>query len=312
MNNFHFRTDLAEEVASKASITKMNFNIKGVSVNKVVVDEEEEREVGKKKGVYYSIDTRAISTHDSDDMKCCEDALYKVLKEVLLCENIDEKVKGLIVGLGNINVTPDSLGPNVIDRVIITRHLFLTNPDDVSEGLSEICALSPGVMGTTGIETFDIIQSIIKKVKVDYIIAVDALASRAIDRVNKTIQVTNTGISPGSGVGNKRKELSFETVGVPVIAIGVPTVVDAVTITADIIGIVQKSINEKVKGLDEKIFGKIGMLSDDEKKSLIDEALSPTGLNMIVTPKEVDIDIEELSIVISNAINRAVHPIIKS
>ena len=134
-------------------------------------------------------------------------------------------------GAGNINVTPDSLGPIVIDNVIVTRHMFLLNPEEVSEGISDVSAIAPGVMGNTGIETYDIIEAVVKKINVDYLIVVDALAARSVARVNKTIQVTNTGISP-----LRRRELkkeTRETMYRPVIAIGVPTVVDAATIASD-------------------------------------------------------------------------------
>ena len=134
------------------------------------------------------------------------------------------------MGLGNLNITPDSLGPKVIDKVIVTRHLFELDKDSISEGVSNVCALSPGVMGTTGIETSDIIKAIIDKISLDYIIVIDALKAFDINRVNKTIQITNSGISPGSGVGNRRKELSKDVLGIPVIAIGIPTVVDASSI----------------------------------------------------------------------------------
>ena len=126
-------------------------------------------------------------------------------------ENINPSHKGLVVGLGNSNVTPDSLGPAVIDNVIVTRHMFILNPEEVSEGISDVSAVAPGVMGNTGIETYDIVEAIINKIKIDYVVVVDALAAKSVARVNKTIQVTNTGISPGSGVGNTRKELSKQT-----------------------------------------------------------------------------------------------------
>ncbi|OLA10570.1 MAG: GPR endopeptidase [Coprobacillus sp. 28_7] len=256
----------------------------------------------------------------------CENVLANVIKEVMEFENIKNEDKGLIVGLGNINVTPDSLGPLVVDNVIVTRHMFMINPSKVSPGIREVSAIAPGVMGTTGIETFDIIEAVKSKIDVDYMIVVDALASRSIDRVNKTIQITNTGISPGSGVGNRRKELSKETIGIPVIAIGVPTVVDAVTITSDTIDIIMKYMNNlhrnKPEEIDientprpnkeyrEELFGNVGALSEEEKRQLIDEILTPTGFNMMVTPKEVDLDISDLTQIISKAIDQALHPIV--
>ena len=253
LNKFVTRTDLAFEAIDMVKLENSDdvideeYEVNNIIVKRTVVSEKAEKYTNKKKGVYYSLDTRAIKTHDNDDLVNCEIELSKIIKEVLKLENINEKQKGLVVGLGNINVTPDSLGPLVVDNVIVTRHMFLINPDEITEGVSNVSAISPGVMGTTGIETVDIVDAVIKKIDVDYVICVDALASRSIARVNKTIQVTNTGISPGSGVGSKRKEISKETLGIPVIAIGVPTVVDASTIASNTIDyLLSHDINDEV------------------------------------------------------------------
>lgn len=326
MDKYAVRTDLATEAIKNYQIDEEERNINGIELRRVFVDESQGKAIGKKQGVYYTLDTRAIETHDNDDIANCVNVLSSVIKEIMEYEEIKENAKGLIVGLGNINVTPDSLGPLVCDNVIVTRHMFLLDPTKVSPGIREVSAISPGVMGTTGIETFDIIEAVKNKIDIDYMIVVDALASRSIDRVNKTIQVTNTGISPGSGVGNRRKELSKGTIGIPVIAIGVPTVVDAVTITSDTIDIIMKYMSNmhKSRKMDientprpnkeyrEEIFGNVGALSEEEKRQLIDEILTPTGFNMMVTPKEVDLDISDLTEIISKAIDKALHPIIGS
>ena len=331
MDKYKVRTDLATEAILNSGLVEEEKNINGINLKRIIIDEENKDKVSIKSGMYYTIDTRSVQTHDTDDIEKCIGVLVKVLKEIMDEEGIKENDAGLIVGLGNINVTPDSLGPLVVDNVIVTRHMYLINPNEVSKGIREISALAPGVMGTTGIETFDVIESIVKKIKVDYLIVVDALASRAIDRVNKTIQVTNTGISPGSGVGNKRKEFSKETMGIPVIAIGVPTVVDAVTIASDTIDIIIKYLENEIKNnkeneieintennknyklnmkYREELFGSVGALSEKEKRKLIDEILTPMGFNMMVTPKEVDLDISDLTEIISKAIDQAVHPLI--
>jgi len=135
--------------------------------------------------------------------------------------NLKDDSTILVIGLGNWNVTPDALGPKVVSRLMVTRHLLEYVPDQVDEGVRPVCAVSPGVLGITGIETGEIVRGIVDRVKPDVVIAIDALASRKMERVNTTIQIADTGISPGSGVGNKRMELSRETLGVPVIAIGV-------------------------------------------------------------------------------------------
>jgi spore protease len=341
LDKFQVRTDLAFESLDLKQLQYANevideeFEQDNLLIKRTVISENVGKEIGKKPGLYYVLDTQAIKTHDHDDLKKCEKALTQIIKDVMTVENITGKNRGLIVGLGNVNVTPDSLGPVVIDNVIVTRHMFILSPDEVSEGISDVSAIAPGVMGNTGIETYDIIESVVRKIEVDYIIVVDALAAKSISRVNKTIQVTNTGISPGSGVGNSRKEISKETMGIPVIAIGVPTVVDAVTIANDTIDLLLRYFNYKLSNEDrpsqniigpekidvsqvklpdkeyrKEIFGEFGNLSNEEKIQLLQEVLTPNGYNMMVTPKEVDIDIQDLSEVISGAIDRALHAIV--
>lgn len=342
LEKFQIRTDLAFEALDLKKtiyadeVINEEFEQDNLIIKRTVISENVGKEIGKKPGLYYVLDTKAIKTHDYDELKKCENALTQIIKEVLKAENITEKSKGLVVGLGNVNVTPDSLGPVVIDNVIVTRHMFLLNPEEVSEGISDVSAIAPGVMGNTGIETYDIIEAVVKKIKVDYLIVVDALAARSVSRVNKTIQVTNSGISPGSGVGNSRKEISKETMGIPVIAIGVPTVVDAATIANDTLDLLLRYLNYQLENQNrpsqniivgpEKInvgevnlpneqfrkefMGEFGRLSEEEKMKLLEEVLTPNGYNMMVTPKEVDIDIADLSEVISSAIDRSLHTIV--
>ncbi len=341
MNQYiNVRTDLAYEAMSeREEYQNEQYHQENkygkVIVHKNICDEQQEKELGKKKGIYYLLDIRNCNINDTDDLRNIEEILANVLKEVLQIEGITSNQRGLLVGLGNVNVTPDSLGPLVIDEVIVTRHLFIIDPNNVSPGISNVCAIAPGVMGNTGIETSDVIQAIIEKIDIDYVIAIDSLAARDITRVNNSIQITNTGISPGSGVGNKRKELSFTSIGKPVIAIGVPTVVDAVTISLDTIDFLmryfQKKLNDGIKDSDKIVFneqidfkntplpneqnqkhllGEFGILTEDEKRTLLSTILTPNGLNMMVTPKEVDIDIENLSEIISHAIDKALHPIV--
>ena len=165
---------------------------------------------------------------------------------------INKEDRCLIVGLGNWNVTPDALGPIVVENVLVTNHLFQLAPEEVEEGYREVSAVSPGVLGITGMETSDIVQGIVTRAKPDFVIAIDALAARSIERVNTTIQMSNTGINPGSGIGNKRKAISKEALGLPVIAIGVPTVVDAVSIVSDsidfMLGHFGKEMQDQNKG----------------------------------------------------------------
>ena len=298
------RTDLAvEAVGVLKSIHKEYKNYGNLKVVETKVNKHLAKKINKKEGDYYLIDISKEDINDSTNLLKVESLLTKILKQILKKQSITNKSKGLIVGLGNLNITPDSLGPKVIDKIAVTRHLFELDETQVSDGVSNVCAVSPGVMGTTGIETCDIVKAIVDKIKIDYIIVIDALKASEISRVNKTIQITNSGISPGSGVGNKRKELSYDILGIPVIAIGVPTVVDAVTITTNTI---EYLINfDKT----QKALGNFGDLSVNEKKELIDLVLTPMGLNMIVAPKEIDIEIENLSEIISGAINHSLHKI---
>lgn len=300
------RTDLAYEAVDTLKSKNKSFKeYENIKVIETIVDEDLAKKINKKEGVYYLVDVSNEDLNDYNNIKKIELLVSEIIKTILEKEKITFTHKGLIVGLGNLNITPDSLGPRVIEKVIVTRHMFEINENEVSDGISNVCALSPGVMGMTGIETSDIIKAIINKIKLDYIIVVDALAASDISRVNKTIQLTNSGISPGSGVGNKRKELSKQTLGIPVLAIGVPTVVDAVTIASNTLDYFKK---EKMKN---DIFDVLDTIDSKEQKELIKLVFGNNGINMIVTPKEVDIDIENFSEIISGGIDKALHKIVE-
>lgn len=319
------RTDLAYDDATRYNEDQIpdyiqtEEEIDKIPIYKNVVGPVASKIIKKQVGTYYTIDLSKVDFHDTTICERIEHAVANILLRFINMRGLTRK-RCLLVGLGNVNVTPDALGPYVMDNVIVTRHLVQMG--NLNEGFSEVSAISPGVMGTTGIETSDIIKAVKDKINVDFIIVVDALASSSIARVNKTIQITDTGIRPGSGVGNKRKELSIATMGVPVIAVGVPTVVDAVTITSDAIDYVIKYLNEHAKNnkninleeakepsedAKEMFMGQIGLLDDEEKKRLIQEVLTPNGYNMMVTPKEVDADIEDLSKIIATGVDLALH-----
>ncbi|MBS4173597.1 GPR endopeptidase [Bacillus sp. FJAT-49736] len=351
---YSVRTDLALEAREMVVEDKKNKNreteiteIEGVivkdryeddiKISTVEITKQGEKEIGKKAGYYLTIEVQGIRQHDTELQQKVGKVFAKEFSQFLKELGISKDASCLIVGLGNWNVTPDALGPMVCENVIVTRHLFQLQPEHVEEGFRSVSALAPGVMGLTGIETSDIIFGVAEKAKPDFIIAIDALASRSIERVNSTIQISDTGIHPGSGVGNKRKELSKETLGVPVIAIGVPTVVDAVSITSDTIDYLLKHFGKEMRegnrpssslapsGMtfgerrvltDEdlpgeehrKMFmGMIGNLEEDEKRRLIHEVLAPLGHNLMVTPKEVDLFIEDMSNLIASGLNAALH-----
>ncbi len=214
----------------------------------------------------------------------------------------------MVVGLGNVNITPDALGPKVASYVNVTRHLLKYAKDLITEPVNEISAISPGVLGTTGIETEEIIHSITKSVNPDIIIAIDSLASMSTSRVGKTIQLSNTGITPGQGVGNTREGLNERTLGRKVIAIGVPTVTDMATITNDAIDKVIMNIDDEIKNytndVDVSSNKAIELLYSENRYNKIANILETE--NYIVTPKEIDAVILKISEIIASAINETI------
>src|SRR5690625_3077618 len=346
-NTFEVRTDLAiesrdmyvereEEKDEIEGVFVKDKDINGVQVTYVNITEQGEQKLGKKKGNYVTIYTDGVKKQDTKTEENTAKVLSGEIRKLLDMNDISKDATGLIVGLGNKNITPDALGPLTTEKILVTSHLFHLQYESVEEGYRPVATITPGVMGVTGIETSEIVLGVIYNFSPDFVIAVDALASRSIERLNSTIQISDTGIHPGSGVGNKRKELSKETLGIPVIAIGVPTVVDAVTIASDTIDFLLKHLgkewNEKdspSKALapaslsfgnkefneddlpDENqrktVLGIVGNLSDEEKRALISEVLTPIGHNLMVTPKEVDGFMLDMANVLANGINAALH-----
>lgn len=260
--------------------------------------------MNKPKGTYITLDIPEASVYDEETMMNVSKTLAKTLSPLI---KLDESMTALVIGLGNWNVTPDALGPKVIEKLMVTRHLKQLIPNEIDEGIRPVCALAPGVLGLTGIETGEIVSAVAKKIKPNLIICIDALASRRLERVNRTIQIGNTGISPGSGVGNKRMEISERVLGIPTIAIGVPTVVDAATIANDTIDLViDAMINEA--GKDSGFYDMLKSVEKNDRQRLIEEVLNPYIGNLMVTPKEVDSVIDSISKIISTAINIALQP----
>ena len=201
----------------------------------------------------------------------------------------------LVVGLGNRTVTPDALGPRTVERVLVTRHMDGCLPQDVSERLRSVCAAAPGVLGVTGIETAEVLRGMVAHVHPDSVIVVDALAARSSQRICSTIQVADTGITPGSGVGNHRKALTRETLGIPVIAVGVPMVVYASTIARDAMGYLGAA-----DGASE---------ADEERlATCVEQVVSMRLGDLIVTPREVDALVERMAGIVAEGINLALHP----
>jgi spore protease len=309
------RTDLAIEAAEFIQQTTPG-NIPGVKmiteqahedirISRVNIETREgERLMGKSMGQYITLEIPRLREKDPPLLESVSKILSREIKE-LVDINQDDTV--LVVGLGNWNVTPDSLGPKVINHLFITRHLLQYIPDQIGDGVGSVAGLSPGVMGITGIETGEIIQGVIDRIKPKAVIAIDALASRRMDRVSTTIQMSNTGIHPGSGVGNKRMALSKDTLGIPVIALGIPLVVDAATMANDTIDLMIDSMLDKAPK-DSGFYNLLKDMNKEEKHMLIREVLSPYVGNLMVTPKEIDTLVEDISKVIAGGLNIALHP----
>lgn len=330
LKKYDVRTDMVLDLTEKEHDIKSDYYVKeNIKVSWINLDDN--NKIGKASGDYLTLEFDDVT--DSDSKVLLERVFNEEFSKMLEKVGYKKNFKTLVVGLGNIKSTPDSLGPLSSDKIIVTNHLFDMGID-VDEKFSKVMSITPGVTASSGIETRDYLIGVVKKVKPDLVIVIDSLASSSISRVNKSIQVSNGGISPGSGIGNKRKEISKDTLGIPVIAVGIPTVVDAIVIVADTINYMFKNyaynknkidkkykkflvkpenyLKEKIKENkdDKKTFlGLVGELEDNDLRMLIYEVLSPIGYDLMVTPKEIDFVIEKLSDVISYGINHSLHQI---
>lgn len=315
-DRFSVRTDLALEAREMAA-EKHGENIPGVHLEqdedngiKVtrmdIATEEGARIIGKQQGHYITIEVPGLRRKDSELQDRVATRFAKEFEQFLVKLGIPKDAKTLIIGLGNWNVTPDALGPMVVENVMVTRHYFELMPDKIAPGYRQVSAIAPGVLGTTGIETGDIVQAVVHTSKPDLLIAIDALASKALERVNTTIQIADTGIHPGSGIGNKRKGLTRDVLGIPTIAIGVPTVVYASTIVNSIMDMMIKYFRQRTDNT-RAIFGELEQLSDKERISMVREVLEPMGQDLLVTPKEVDEFIEDIANIIASGLNAGLH-----
>ncbi len=310
LNHFNIDVDLALE-AREIIQGKTGQEIPGVRVDKEsydsadvtivsIEDKSAETIMGKPVGTYITIDAPAISGRDPK----LHHNIGLVVAEMLgRLVKIEEKTHILIVGLGNWNATPDALGPKVVSSTMVTRHIFNFAPQELKVGMRPVSAIAPGVLGITGIETAEIIKGVVEKIKPDLVIAIDSLAARNVSRIGTTIQIANTGIKPGSGVGNQRLGINQESLGVPVIAIGVPTVVHGAVIAQDTIEqfLLQLKNNPTLFKLYE-------MLNPDISKDIIQKVLEPFGGRLMVTPKEIDDLIRRASKVIAGGLTKAIHP----
>lgn len=309
---YNFRTDLADE---RADIFKKNNNITneidGIEVNvkeegnvKItevkVINENGANSIGKPIGNYITIDIKKLKVATDEEIENYGNTLSNELKK-LIDMHSSKQDEILVVGLGNIYVTPDSLGPKVINEIDVTRHLLKYMPEVLEKDTRSVSAISPGVLGTTGMETLEIVTGIVENVKPKLIIVIDALASRSMDRISSSIQLADTGIVPGAGVGNTRKELSQNTLNIPVIALGIPTVVESAVLVNDCLNLFITKLQENAKSNDY-----LNNLKQQDNYEEIKESLIPNDYNMIVTPKEIDDLIENMKDVVARGINFAV------
>lgn len=313
--NYNVRTDLALEERER-------FESDNVEISGVILEEEYDakREIritrvrietengakamGKPVGVYLTLEAPNMAVPDEAYHREVSEILVKYLGELIRGKELeDEDLSVLVVGLGNRQVTPDALGPFVVDNLCVTRHI-VKEYGKYAMGMEHakiVSAIVPGVMAQTGMETVEILKGIISETKPHLVVAVDALAARNSRRLNRTIQLADTGIHPGAGVGNHRGGLTEESLGVPVIGIGVPTVVDAATIVNDTMEDMIQALesSDSLKGVGEVL----KTYSQGEKYELIRELISPHLNGMFMTPKDVDEMVRQISFTISEALN---------
>lgn len=310
MDKFEVRTDLALEVNEEVS--KSDGQLKGIIVREHVDDETDikvttleitnargAKALGKPMGTYVTIEATQLSDYDDDyNSKAAEILANNIQRLIEPMRKHKKHCSILVVGLGNRDVTADSLGPDVVENLLVNRHL--TIEEDTTAEVT-IAGLSPGVMAQTGMETAEIVKGIVTETKPDIVIAIDALAARNTERLNTTIQLSDKGIHPGSGVGNHRVGITEENIGVPVLAIGVPTVIDAPTIVNDSMENLLRALSQS--GQLQSFAKVIAEFTPGEKYQLVREIISPAMADMYVTPKDVDANIKVIGYTLSEAIN---------
>ena len=306
---FGIKLDLAVE-AHELLRGETGQEIPGVTVNQEqspytsvttvkITKKSAEALMGKPCGNYITIEAPVIRENNRQAHHEVARVLAKHLGQII---NLSKEATVLLVGLGNWNATPDALGPRVIKYSLVTRHLHHYAPEELQGGMRSVSALAPGVLGITGIETAEIIKGVVDKIKPDLIIAIDSLAARNVNRISTTIQLADTGINPGSGVGNKRPGINQESMGVRVIAIGVPTVVHAAIIVQDTFNQIFESIGDN-----PKLYQSFNVNPELVQQATA-KVLEPFGGSLMVTPREVDDLIKETAKIIAGAISMSLHP----
>ncbi|GAB6990695.1 GPR endopeptidase [Paenibacillus pini] len=316
LQDYAVRTDLAidsKEMAEKRynqPITGIDEEVSekdGIKITRLnVLNEAGAQSIGRVQGHYVTLEVPGLRNGDTGLQEKVAVAFAHEFEYFLTLIGVQKTQTILVVGLGNWNVTPDSLGPLVVENMLVTRQYFELMPDQVAPGYRQISAIAPGVLGITGIESSEIVQSIVERIHPDVVIAIDALASRSLERVNTTIQIADIGIHPGSGIGNKRRGLTKEVLGVPCIAIGVPTVCYASTIVNNVLDMMKKHFSQETNQSRE-IMGLLDDISENERLALVKEVLEPLGHDLIVTPKEIDEFIEDIANIVASGLNAALH-----
>ncbi|NLK00485.1 MAG: GPR endopeptidase [Clostridia bacterium] len=311
IKSFNIQIDLAMEAHSLIrgdtgkeipGVVESKEEYEDASVTTVIIENlSAARLMGKAPGSYITIDSPGLRENNPPLHDNISNILSKELEKLINNLGIPQEAQILLVGLGNWAATPDALGPKVISQVLVTRHLHEYIPDKIGTGTRPVSALSPGVMGVTGIETAEIIKGTVEKVRPACVIAIDALAATNVERICSTIQIADTGINPGSGVGNTRQSLDHNSLGIPVIAVGVPTVVNAAII-----------LFEAFEKLKHAIPGFSRQIQEPTLHQISNELLKPFGGDLTVTPKEIDTLIDNTSKCIASALNQSLHPMIES
>lgn len=312
----HVRTDLAIEAREVVveregppeipGVKVSREEVEGGSITRVDIESDiGSRIMGKVKGKYVTIEMPSLREHNPPLHEKTATLLGTEIRRFLNAWQLPPDAPVLLVGLGNWNATPDALGPKVIAHCLITRHLFRYAPPPARDGLRPVAGVAPGVLGLTGMETSEIIQALVERFRPALVVCIDALAARTVERLGTTVQISDAGIAPGSGVGNRRRGITRDELGVPVLVIGVPTVIGAITIISDAW---DRLLGRRSPQADLRPPGQLPGPGEASKEETLKTLLGPYLGTMIVTPKEVDALIDDLAAVLAAGINVGLHP----
>lgn len=311
------RTDLAVEmqevrkVSEQDGVFQEEISQNGIAVTRVkITDQKGADALGKPVGEYITVDFKDSFSDEQTHQNAVETTAGEISRLLFGEKDPEKKINPdgpgvLVIGLGNRRMMSDAVGPATIDRILVTRHIQNNMPELYQKlALHPVSAAAPGVLGQTGIEASEVVQSLCREIRPEAVILIDALASRRMERLCRTVQISNTGICPGSGVGNKRAEISSRTLGVPVISIGVPMVVDAVTLTADTVELALRKIRESLDGENSAVLNAFSAFEEYDGEEIIRGTLSPFDMNLVVTPKDIDRLTEKCAGLLALALNK--------